>query len=414
MLLSVLIFVIGCVPFFQRGGHVELEDEDLQDKSVVILISIDGYRADYLDLYPTPNLTTLVQNGVRAEGLIAAHPTKTFPNHYSIVTGLYPSNHGIVANTMYDAEYDKIFKLSDRAEVENPRWWGGEPLWVTAELQGVRSATYFWPGSEAPIKGKRPMFWKRYDGSIPGNERVDEVLSWMDLPAQTRPRFVTLYFSDVDSQGHEHGPNSPQLVEAIHQVDGYLGRLIKGLADRGLTESTNLVVVSDHGMVAAEDEKLIFLDDYVDMKGVNVLESTPVLMLKEQGVRTTQLFDQLRNVHPALRVYSEEEYPAHWHWTGHRRIPKMVAVADEGWTIVESRAAYEAGNIEIIKGVHGYERNLTSMHALFVASGPDFKTGILVDAFENVHIYPLLSHVLGLKPAESDGSLESVKHLLRQ
>src|SRR5688572_15430716 len=213
----------------------------------VILISFDGFRWDYETKAPAPNLRSLAARGVRAESLIPSFPTKTFPNHYTIVTGLYPGHHGIVANNIHDPSTGRTLTLANRKEVGDPMWWGGEPIWVTAQRQGLTSGAVFWPGSEAPIGGMYPRCWKLFDDSYPPDDRVDEILGWLELPPVERPRFITLYFSDVDSAGHSFGPDSIEVQEAVRRVDGYLGRLLKGLDARGLTNAVNVVVVSDHG-----------------------------------------------------------------------------------------------------------------------------------------------------------------------
>jgi len=222
---------------------------DRPNQETLILISIDGFRPDYLEWYDAPNLSALAREGVSApDGMLPVFPSKTFPNHYSIVTGLYPSSSGMLSNTMYDEESDSWFRMRDRSAVEDPVWWGGEPIWVTAEKQGRVSATYFWVGSEAPIQGIQPTFWYRFDGSVPGKERVDQALAWLDLPLQERPTFITLYFEDVDSIGHRFGPESQEVEEAVARMDGLIGRLLVGLRERTLLDSVNLMIVSDHGM----------------------------------------------------------------------------------------------------------------------------------------------------------------------
>ena len=383
------------------------------NQQTVILISLDGFRWDYLDMYDTRYLARIAEEGVRAEKMIPAFPTKTFPNHYTLVTGLYPDHNGMVAGTMYDPVFDATFKMSDRDEVENERWWEGEPLWVTAEKQGQRSATYFWPGSEAPIQGTRPSYWKRYDGSVRGNDRVDQVLDWLDLPDDQRPTFITLYFSDVDSKGHNHGPDSREVEEAIARVDGYIGRLMRGLEERALLDATNLIVVSDHGMKTADTDKIIFLDDYIDLDDVYIMETSPVAMMNPRRTRLSLLYDALENAHPALSVYQSGEFPNAWKWGTHRRTPSLVATADEGWSIIRSRRDYERGEVTLSPGVHGYDNQAESMQALFIARGPVFQEGVEVPPFESVDVQPLIAHILKLKAPPVDGSYDRVKQVLR-
>jgi predicted AlkP superfamily pyrophosphatase or phosphodiesterase len=260
---------------------------DLQP--TIILISFDGWRWDYHTRIPVPNLRRLMARGVRAEGLIPSFPSKTFPNHYTIVTGLYPGHHGIVANSIWDDATQRMFTLGSRKEVQDPMWWGGEPIWVTAERAGLATATLFWPGSEAPVQGARPRYWEPYNESLPGAARVERVLRWLDLPAAERPRFITLYFEDTDTAGHADGPDSEAVREAAIRSDGYLGQLTEGLQRRGLLNRVNIVVVSDHGMSATSPRRVVVLDDYISLNDVTVADINPTLGLfpkagKEEAV----------------------------------------------------------------------------------------------------------------------------------
>jgi predicted AlkP superfamily pyrophosphatase or phosphodiesterase len=203
-------------------------------KPTVILISFDGFRWNYFDKVSTPNLNRLSETGVKAKRLIPSFPTKTFPNHYTIVTGLFPENHGIIANKMYDPKLNATFSLGDRKSVEDSRWWGGEPIWVTAEKQGQTSAILFWPGSETEIKGIRPTYWQKYDQSLAYDKRVQQALDWLDLPVAQRPTLIALYFDAPDTQGHSYGPDSPEVKNAIRKVDTTIGILLQGLKQRGI------------------------------------------------------------------------------------------------------------------------------------------------------------------------------------
>lgn len=271
----------------------------------VLLISIDGFRADYLERYAPPVLTRLARQGVRAEALIPAFPTLTFPNHYTMVTGLYPDHHGIVGNTMFDSTLGH-FSLSNREAIADGRWWAdGEPLWVTAQRQGLRTATYFWPGSEAEIHGMRPTYWMPYDSRIPGEERVRQVLAWLDLPDSLRPHWITLYFSDVDHAGHEHGPDAPEVAEAVRKVDGYLQQLIEGLRARNLLDRVNLLIVSDHGMAATSAERVIFLDDFVSLEELHIVTWSPVLMLYPRPGREMRSWLPYRGLIPICTCFAK-------------------------------------------------------------------------------------------------------------
>ncbi len=404
-----VFFLIGCT------GPAAVRDTTPQARRIkdlaptVILISIDGFRHDYLDKATAPNLQRLAQNGVRAQGMIPAFPSKTFPNHYTIVTGLYPEHHGIVSNTMYDPELDARFRIADRAAVEDSRWWGGEPLWVTAQQQGRISATYFWVGSETEIRGVRPAYWKRYEHDTPNAARVAQVLAWLDLPKSQRPTLITLYFSMIDDVGHEFGPDSPELIKAVGEIDAVIGELVHGLEARDIFKRVNLIVVSDHGMAATSAERVIYLDDYLDLQQVEVIDWTPVLALLPRPGQEEAVYQKLKGAHPHLQVYRKAEIPERFHFRRHRRIMPIMGLADDGWTIsAHGRRRGPRG------GDHGYDNLLPSMRATFLAHGPAFKSRLRVAPFQNIHVYNLVCEILQLRPAPNDGSLDSVRIMLKE
>lgn len=388
-------------------------------KPTVILISLDGFRYDYLDKYKAENLNRLAREGVRAEWMIPVFPSLTFPNHYSIATGLYPENHGIVGNTMYDPDFQAMFSLGKREEVENSRWWQGEPIWVTAEKQGLRAGAFFFPGTEAEIAGKRPTFWKTYDGIIPNAERVDQILSWLDLPQAERPQFYSLYFSDVDSAGHDFSPDSPEVAQAVAEVDAVVGRLLEGLKARRIDKKINLIFVSDHGMAAVKPGNIIILDDYFDAK-----KAEPIVW----GGQLTGIFPKAGEeeaIYQSLKAkpiehancYRKWEIPAQFHYQKNRRIAPIVCIADEGWRLM-SRERYEKDKIENklptrTLGAHGYDNQLESMRAIFIAHGAAFRKGRIVKPFENVNVYNIMTKILGLTPAKNDGTFGTARQILR-
>jgi predicted AlkP superfamily pyrophosphatase or phosphodiesterase len=375
----------------------------------VLLISLDGFWSGYFGRTQTPNLDRIAREGVKARWLIPQFPTKTFPNHYTIVTGLRPEVHGIVNNTIYDPHFDALFTLSDTGAVRDARWYGGEPLWVTAELQGQKAATYFWPGSEAAIKGVRPTYGKAYVHTTPDSQRVEEVLGWFDLSHEKRPTFLTLYFSLLDDAGHRFGPDSSAMLEVLPRADALIGYLVEGLETRGILDRINLIVVSDHGMVQTSNERVIFIDDYTDTSEVRIIDWSPFVHLWPKPGKEEAVYRRMTGAHPRLQVYRTAETPDRLHERDHPRIAPIIALADEGWSLSTRsfRRSSSGGN-------HGYDNALESMRAIFLARGPAFQQGIVVDPVENIHIYELICSVLNLKPAPNHGNLAAVKSLLRR
>jgi predicted AlkP superfamily pyrophosphatase or phosphodiesterase len=394
-------------------GRAQAPASDL--KPTVILVSIDGWRWDYAQKYSAPTIRQLIARGVSAP-LIPSFPSKTFPNHYTIVTGLYPGHHGIVGNTVWDALTSRRLTMANRTENQDPMWWGGEPLWVTVQRAGGTAAPMFWPGSEAPIFGQRARFWAPFDNGLSPNTRVDRVLRWLDLPVADRPTFLTLYFSDVDGAGHDSGPESRAVAEAVGRVDRYLDRLIRGLTRRRLQDRVNVVIVSDHGMAEANASRVVVLDDYLALDGIDIIDLNPTLGMFPPAGREEAVYQALAAANPHLKVFRKAESPPHWHFRDHPRVPPIVGVADEGWQVLrkatlESQiASGPRGSI----GVHGYDpAEAITMRGIFVASGPAFKSGVAVEPFENVHIYNALSELLGVKPAANDGDPRVARSLLR-
>jgi predicted AlkP superfamily pyrophosphatase or phosphodiesterase len=348
---------------------------------------------------------------VRAEGLIPSFPTKTFPNHYTIVTGLTPEHHGIVSNTMVDRSIGPDRFTMSSATAKDARWWGGEPLWVTAIRQGRRASILFWPGSEAPIGGIRPHDWIPYSDAFPNRERVDRLLAWLARPEGERPAFATLYFSDVDAIGHRAGPDSAAVLAAAEGLDALIGVLVAGVEKLGLAARTNYVIVSDHGMSSLSGDRTIFVDDYIDPATVDIVEMSPVLQILPRSASVDDAYRALKGRHPSLAVYKRDEVPEHLHYRSHPRIPPIVAVADDGWTIaLRSRSLVRPGGDR--GGDHGYDPKYRSMLGLFIASGPAFRRGEVVPALENIHLYEMMCRALGLTPAPNDGDPAVARRLL--
>ncbi len=373
-------------------------------RPLTILVSIDGFRADYLDRGVTPVLSGLAASGARA-AMRPSFPSKTFPNHYTLVTGLRPDHHGIVDNNMEDPEIPGVtFKMSNQDAVVDRRWWDeGEPLWVTAERAGIRTGTMFWPGSEAPIHGVRPSLTLHFDAAKPANDRADQVLAWLDLPAGERPQFVTLYFNDVDTAGHFFGPDSPEVNAASAVVDKALGRLVDGLKARGL--QANIVVVADHGMAALSDDRRLFIEDLMPAGAppLRALGWGAFMTLYPTPDQEQATEAALVGVHPHVTCWKKGHFPARFHYGYNRRVAPIFCLPQTGWTL-NSKAMPDRE-----KGTHGFDPYSPEMAAVFVASGPAFRADVRLKSFDNVDVYPLLARLVGVKPQPNDGTLTPLR-----
>jgi predicted AlkP superfamily pyrophosphatase or phosphodiesterase len=378
-------------------------------RQTVIVISIDGFRADYLEKMDIPNLRFLAARGVRAKYMIPVFPTKTFPNHYTLMTGLYPAHHGIVANTMYDPNMNAHFKIADRTAVDDARWWGGEPIWVTAETQNVKTAPLLWPGALAKIKGIEPSYNMKWRERIPTAERIGKVVGLLDLPTAERPQLLTLYFEMVDKAGHETGPWSEETRTAVQEADQAIGQLLSALRERGIEDQVNLIVVSDHGMSKVSPKKVVFLDNYLDPESVEIVDGSPVMALRPKDGNVATLYEKVRRI-PHAKAYTSSTMPQRWHYTGNNRITPVLLVANDEWTI-STRKYLESHPVK--GGTHGFDNDLRDMRALFVAAGPSFERGTM-KPFANIHIYSLLAYLLNVRPAANDGSIDVFRSVLIQ
>lgn len=380
----------------------------------LILISLDAFRWDYCALHPdkTPHLRRLAREGVSARALIPVFPSNTFPNHYTIVTGLYPSHHGIINNIMFDTGLGEFFRYSQPASARDGRWWKGEPIWVTAEKQGLPSACYFWPGSEARIENTRPTFFKTFNKSATFDERLEETIGWLKQPEGKRPRIVTFYIEDTNGVGHLSGPDSPELAAAVKRVDACVGALVTRLEREGLT--ANLIVVSDHGMTPCDDQRVVYLDDLVDFAKVQVdFEQTVVGLRPIGGNDVPTLMRALAKLPPQAKAYRAEDLPERFKIDAKNpRVPPVWILPIEGWQVMR-RSLFNLLVAKFDRGQHGYDPALASMRGIFIAHGPAFKRGVELEPFENVHIYNLLCAALGLKPAPNDGDDRLVQPTLR-
>ncbi len=405
-----IMAAIGCQPRQQESTSDPSEPDSAT--TPLLLISIDGFRHDYFDLADTPALDRLISEGLKTDSLHHVFPTKTFPTHYTMVTGRHPGTHGVVANSMWDPYRDQRFSLGNRDAVGDGYWYqDGEPIWVTAENQGLTAATFFWPGSEARIHRVRPTYWKPYAGDTPHGERIDQVLAWLDLPEEERPDLLTLYFSSVDSMGHRHGPRAEAVRDAVIDVDSHLLNLLNGLEERDLLGNMHIIVVSDHGMSRVDFDQYIMLDDYLDLSKVRVSDWGPAAQIWATEKSVDDIFRALDGAHPNLRVWRREDIPQRYRFGSHHRVPDVLAEADLEWMI--SNRPFMAGRSRFsLLGMHGWDPALEEMHGILLAHGPAFSAGSRSPAVRSIDLYALMAHLLGLEAADNEGSLSAWEPLL--
>jgi alkaline phosphatase D len=376
--------------------------------SYVVMVSLDAFRWDYDSIYRTPVLDEIAGDGVKAERLIPSFPTKTFPNHYSIATGLYPDHHGLVNNSFYAPDLDLVYRIGDRAMVGNAAFYGGEPIWVTADKAGLKTASFYWVGSEAPVMGMHPDYWKPYDDEVPFGERIDTVLKWLSLPLKKRPHLVTLYFEEPDAVSHVYGPLSPETGAMVHTLDSLLGVLRKGLSRLPEAGRINLIVLSDHGMTEIDSSRYNYILDTLPERMIKrIYGGSPVWAVEPVEGKTDSVLYYL-NIQHGIKAYRKEELPAYLHYGTNPRIPAIVLIADPGWV-----AGLRPTPSNYNRGDHGYDWKFRDMQAIFYAEGPAFKKGFTVDTLYNVDIYDIIADILKLTPAPNDGSQERIAPLFR-
>jgi predicted AlkP superfamily pyrophosphatase or phosphodiesterase len=412
---AVWLFVaILCVRVFAQSPAPVLESPhgpnapSQQKKPYVVLVSLDGFRYDYAERYGAKNLQALATQGASApEGMIPVYPSLTFPNHYSIVTGLYPEHHGIVAMSFYDSNRRQRYSFNDPASSSDGSWYRGTPLWSLAEKQGMRSACFFWPGSEAEIAGERPSYYLHFDDHYPDESRIQQVIAWLHLPSEQRPHFITLYYSNVDHAGHEFGPDSPQTAEAVRHVDDLVGTLDAKLNQLNLP--IDLFVISDHGMENIEGN-WIELDHFADL---SAFHTEGMLLYSSTESDIQKAYERLKGASDKFVVYRRRDVPKHLHYDQNDREGDPVVVATGPYAI-RAHASNPADTVPKNKGSHGYDpQQLKTMRAIFYAIGPDIRPNTTVPPFENVNIYPLIAKILGLDAAPTDGDVRVLAPILQ-
>ena len=390
------------------------------DTPYVVLVSFDGFRHDYVEMYNAPNFKKLIANGVASEGLIPSFPSKTFPNHYTIVTGLYPGNHGLVDNSFYAPDLDLQYSIGNRERVENPEFYSGTPLWQLAQEHGMKSASYFWVGSEAPIKGSYPDYYTIYDGSVANEERIEKVSEWLKLPAEERPRFISLYFSLVDDAGHANGPVSEVTGNTVLEADRLLGVLRDKIAAINL--DINLVVVSDHGMNEIPPNEESYTTYQELMEGLDqdqfrfVSNGAHAHFYVNNKQDISALEAALNEKATNFTVYNKSTFPERWHNAHSERVGDIIITMEPGHYLSSRNRVFGTIAKKNTRGEHGFDPYLTEdLRGIFYAEGPQIKKGEQIEAFENIHIYPFIAEILGITDLpEIDGKKEVLEPILKK
>jgi ectonucleotide pyrophosphatase/phosphodiesterase family member 5 len=380
----------------------------------VILISFDGFRWDYVERGITPNFKKLADDGVSASSLMPVFPTKTFPTHYSIVTGLHPENHGIISNSFFNPHNNAQFGLGLPEALQDANWYQGEAIWETLERNGIRTASYFWPGSELNLEYRRPTYFHNYDHNRPHIDRIEGVIEWLSLPENVRPRFITLYFHDVDSEGHRSGPDSDETDITIALADSLLGILLQRLEDIDMLDKTNIIIVSDHGMTEVSSERVIDLGMLLDGFDVRYEGFGPVTMILPNEIEIDTVYRRLKEHERMYRVYKKDDVPGYFHYSTHAFILPIIVIAEMGWSLVQDASSQQSMRY-VRGGNHGYENTHLDMHGIFYARGPAFRNGYRTGMIQSIDIYSLICEIFGIRPRHNiDGDSNRIKFILEK
>ncbi len=391
-----------------------------KDVPYVVMVSFDGFRHDYVEKYNPKNIKKFIKKGAAATKMFPSYPSKTFPNHYTLVTGLYPAHHGLVDNTFYDVNRDTFYSIGQREKVEDPYYYGGLPIWQLVQQNGMKAASYFWVGSEAPIGGSFPAYYHRYDAKVPNKQRVQGVFDWLNLPEAERPHLITIYFSMVDTQGHEYGPNAPETIAAVMEADSLVGMLMSGLKKIDLP--VNVILTSDHGMYEMKNEadKFIYTEDVLQGLDKNdfvfVNSGTHANIFLKDKAKEESILKSIAGKQNHFKVYKKAELPQNLHYNGHPRIGDLTLMAEAGYSFYSRESLAKRPITKNVWGVHGFDPYVTpEMGAIFYAKGPNIKKRKKIPEFQNIHVYPFVATLLGIPvPANIDGDAKVLEGIIRE
>lgn len=398
------LFIILLLPFFLFSC---VQGNKKSNKKYLVVLSLDGFRWDYPDKANTPTLDSLAKVGVKAKSLKPCFPTKTFPNHYSIATGLYPDHHGLVLNRFHAPDLERNYSTSDRESIIDGEFYGGKPIWNLAEEQGVKAATLFWVGASANINGEHPSFWSQYNESLSFQARIDSVYNWLNMPKDIRPQLIMFYYHEPDYTGHTYGPEGEETIELVEQLDEFLADLFTKLRQLPDYKDINFVITSDHGMSQMSPDRVILMDKLIDTADIEFADgSNPIYNFKVKKGKLDKVANAINSSGMHITAWKHDSIPEKYHYGTNVRTHDLTVVSDSGWSIFWSWKQND------LLGAHGFRNDCKDMHAIFYAAGPAFKRDVVQPTFNNVDIYPLMGKILGLKLDSTDGKLENVSSML--
>jgi predicted AlkP superfamily pyrophosphatase or phosphodiesterase len=378
-----------------------------EKKPYLIVVSLDGFRWDYPEIYHLTHFDSIAKAGVKAHSIQPSFPTVTFPNHYSLATGLYPEHHGIVQNKFYDADLKLTYSINDRKMVGDGRFYQGEPIWVTAEKQGVETASFYWVGSEAAIENIRPTYWKEYENKIPFHQRIDTLMNWLQLPETIRPHLIMFYLPEPDWTSHDFGPISMQNKETLLKLDSLMWVLVTKIKTLPQAKEINIIITSDHGMSAVSNDRKVIIDEYLKPQWIKQMYGhNPVFNIYATENCIDSIYNALNTINH-IKVWKTKNIPVRLHYNDNKRIGDLVVLADSSWSISRVKDKPIAG------GTHGYDNINMDMHGIFYACGPAFKQNYKRKTFPNTDLYNIMTKVLHLKAAANDGKFHDIKDIFR-
>lgn len=392
---QIISYFLWCIALFAQA-----------EKHYTVIVSLDGFRWDYPQMYETPFFDQMAREGVKAT-MIPSFPSKTFPNHYTMATGLVPDHHGIVANSFWDPERKEVYKMNKPATRNDASYYGGEPIWVTAQKQGIKTGNVYWVGSGIAVKGEHPTYYQVYDKKprLSQTERVAEVLRMLRLPEADRPQLVMLYFEDSDTYGHTYSPFSQETRKCIARLDALMRFLWEGLQSLPFAKDVNLIVTSDHGMATVSADRFVPIKHLLKEEWYTLIDGNLPAQIYTQPQFRDSVYHALKDLNH-VRVWKKEDIPAYLNYGSNPRVGDIIVLPDLGWLV-------EEGN-KTLPGAHGFDPTYDDMQVMFRACGPDFKKGYEAPKFRNVSIYSLLARLLQITPEKTDGCLEEVENMLIQ